>query len=165
MDKGITFDVKANSNALDETGNVEESATHRKLKAITLEKKTWTIGIYPAVIYDVPDGSYHLPPPLPDASTLASDLNDIFGRQANVTFQVVLKPQITINVNNTSGAPAFPASVSDMKSALWDASNEGDLRLFWVVRMKDANTIAQAFDINSQGAVIGPSASTKSYCP
>ena len=160
---GINFDLKANSNAFNESANVEESTNHRKLKAITLKAQTRTIGIYPAVIYDVPDGSYHYPPPLPDAGTLASDLNDIFGRQANVTFNVVLKPQITINLINPSGsaAPAFPAAVNSMKGLLWTASDQEDLTLFWIEQMKNPGTIAEAFDIDSQGAVIGPSGSTK----
>lgn len=162
VDGGTDFDLKATGSALDETGKVLEAATNREVKAVTLPPKGWTIGIYPTLIYDSYNGVYHYPPPLPDAATLQAELNDIYGRQANVTFTVILKPQITVDTANFGSPPfsPYPHPVSEMKSALWNASNKEDLVLFWVDEMEEG-TAAQVFRIVSRGAVIGPDAGTK----
>ncbi len=159
---GIEFDLQATGNTLDASGKVTESATNRELKVVTLEARNWTVALYPVVIYDAQEGIFHLPPALPDANTLQNALNDIFGKQAGVKFNVVPKPQITVSTADFSQYqfPALPAEVNSMKAALWNASAKEDLTLFWVGQLKGENTIAQAFGIPSSGAVIGPSGST-----
>lgn len=157
---GVNFDLKPTADALDDTAQVLESATSRVVKAATLPAKNWTIGLYPADVYDAQTGLNHPGPNPPGAMTLEAALNDIFGKQANVTFSVELKPRIFVNTMTFSPAfPPYPPTVGAMKYALWNASGKEDLALFWVEQM-EGTTLAQAFAIPSRGAVIGPGCSS-----
>ena len=149
------FGLIATNAALDESGIVEESATQRKLNIVTLPPKHWTVGLYRVTIVESDGVTTYEGPAPPSAAALETELNKIFGQQANVTFTVnPLVKQITLNMSQVT-PPTYPAHVSDMKAALWaGAATDKDLALFWVPTFLPAHLAGEAFDSNCRGAVI-----------
>ena len=56
---GVNFDLNPTTSSFDDTAEVLESATNRVVKAVTLPPHHWTIGIYPADVYDAQTGLNH----------------------------------------------------------------------------------------------------------
>ncbi len=163
----IDFGLTTSNAAVDESGIVDESTTHRKLRVVTVPPKNWTIGLYAVNIIDRA-GEPHTAPSPPPAAALQAALNKIYGDQANITFLVTLKLPIQLNFGQfTPPEMTYPPTYANVNGqphpvsqAMWNAigSPVPDLALFWVADFTDTDTLAKAFGIPSRGAVIGPNA-------
>ena len=161
---GLDFKLTTGNATVDESGRVTESTTLRKLHVVTLPPQNWTIGLYKVDIRDAM-GTLHAAPDPPDAGALQDALNDIFGLQANIRFQVSFKRLFTLDLGQiTPPQIVYPPSYGSgngppnpVSQAMWDtASPLTHLALFWVADLNDA--LAQAFATPSRGALIGPMA-------
>jgi hypothetical protein len=103
----------------------------------------------------------------PVAATLEEYLNSVFGKQANVTFSVRTEPPILVNSSEFEPASfilsPWEVSARNMMHALWNEAAPGTndhIVLFWMPHIQEG-VIAEAFNIRSRGAIVGPNADFK----
>ena len=165
-DKELSFTLRANTTALEENGEVEESTTKRKLKVVSLRtpEDTWTVGLYRVRITELDGTTKHEGPNPPTQAAVNDVLNNTFGKQANVTFAAGVVKDIELKLAELATPISYPPWLFEIMNALQAKVTENpkpDFMLFWVPDFKPSYFAGQAFGTPSHGAVIRGGQSTR----